>query len=719
MLGVILGTAAYMSPEQAKGKPVDRRADIWAFGCVLYEMLTGQRAFAGEDVTDTIASVVSKEPDWSRLPVSTPPSVRLLLQRCLEKDTNKRLPHIGVARLELDGTPARAALDASTSRGARSGRAGVIASVAMALAIGVAAGVWGAARWRSPAPVPIYRASLLLPRDGSLAQIAPTGRFALSPDGTQLVYAGTSDGVTKLWLRSLQESTSRPIADLRGAGAGGAFWSPSGRQIAFYSDGRLLKVDAAGTAPTLIAESSGFRQQPQPGTWNSDDVIVVSHGGTLARVSAGGGRLEQLTTLDTAAGETFHTFPHFLPDGRHLLYTAYNSLTPIAVYAISIDRPSERQKIMDGGSNVLFADDKLLYMRGTTLVAQPFDISRRTLSGEYSSVVDSVLVSVAIHFGGAFSASRTGALVHQATFAEQGLQAPNVTRLVWRTRTGAEQTLVGEPSVYRHLSIAPDGRRALVTQLDERGRSDLWTIDLARGVRTRVALTSQPSQLSGAVWSADGQEFVVNLVKEGRLDLYRKPADATSGETLLFSDGRSKMPLSMSRDGRFLLFDTVNADTGADIWSLPIDSPDKAAPFVDSAFSERFPQFSPDGKWVAYVSDESGAQEIYARAFPAGQTQVRVSVNGGDVPRWSRDGSQLFFYDNGKMMAATIKADAATLEVEGITALFDCRPPEGFRRLFYDVTQDGRFLMMSPASDAAPTPLTLTVNWPQLLRKTP
>jgi hypothetical protein len=178
MLGVILGTAAYMSPEQAKGKPVDRRADIWAFGCVLYEMLTGQRAFAGEDVTDTIASVVSKEPDWSRLPVSTPPSVRLLLQRCLEKDTNKRLPHIGVARLELDGTPARAALDASTSRGARSGRAGVIASVAMALAIGVAAGVWGAARWRSPAPVPIYRASLLLPRDGSLAQIAPTGRLA-------------------------------------------------------------------------------------------------------------------------------------------------------------------------------------------------------------------------------------------------------------------------------------------------------------------------------------------------------------------------------------------------------------------------------------------------------------------------------------------------------------------------------------------------------------
>lgn len=527
--------------------------------------------------------------------------------------------------------------------------------IPLTLALGIAAGVWGASRLRSPSVAPTYRASLLLPRDGSLAQIAPTGRFAISPDGTQLVYAGTSEGSTKLWVRSLRESTSRPIADLRGAGAGGAFWSPDSRRIAFYSDGRLLKVEAAGAAPVVIAESSGFRQQPQPGTWNNDDVIVVSHGGTLVRVSASGGPLAQLTTLDEAAGETFHTFPQFLPDGRHLLYTAYNGLTPIAVYAISIDRPSERQKVMDGGSNVQYADDKLLYMRASTLVAQPFDVTRRTLSGEHSSIVDNVLFSIAIHFGGAFSVSQTGVLVHQATVAEPGLEAPNVTRLVWRAQTGAEQTLISDPSVYRHLNIAPDGRRALVTQLDERGRADMWTIDLVRGVRSRVALTTPPNQLSGGVWSADGQSFVVNLGKEGGLDLFRKPADATSGETLLLSSNRSKMPMSMSRDGRFLLFDTANAETGGDVWVLPIDSPDKAAPFMNSLFSERFAQFSPDGKWVAYVSDESGRQEIYPRAFPGGQTQVRVSVNGGDVPRWSRDGRQLFFYNSGKMMAATVK----------------------------------------------------------------
>jgi Tol biopolymer transport system component len=724
MQGVILGTAAYMAPEQAKGKPVDRRVDIWAFGCVLYEMLTGHRAFEGEDVTDTIVSVVSKEPDWSRLPAATPSSVSVLMRRCLEKNTSKRLPHIGVARLELDALPAMVAAEMPPARAAGAGRAGaertwIFAAVATTLAIGVASGVWSASRLLAPAPAPAYRASLLIPRDGSLTQIAPTGRFAISPDGTQLVYAGTIGGVNKLWLRSLHELSARPIADLHGGGAGSPFWSPDSKRIAFFSDGQLLKIEAAGGAPSVIAEGPSFRQQPQPGTWNGDDVIVVPHAGALARVSANGGRLESLTTLDKAAGESFHTFPHFLPDGRHLLYTAYKALTPIAVYATALDRPSERQKVMDGGSNVQYVANTLLYMRGTALVAQPFDISRRTLSGQPTSILDGVMVNIAIFFGGAFSASRTGALVHQAVVGEAGGDTPSATKLVWRTRTGQEQTLIDEAATYRHLSIAPGGARALITKLDERGRSDLWTIDLARGVRSRVPLTLQPNQLSGGVWSPDGKSFVVNLAKDKALDLYRKRADPTSAEELLLADDRSKMPLSISRDGRFLLFDTINAESGSDIWVVPLDSPGKAAPFVNSPFSERFAQFSPDGKWVAYASDESGSLEIYARAFPGGQTQVRVSSDGGDVPRWSRDGTQLFFYNGGKMMAATLKPSATTLEVAGVAALFDCRPPEGFRRLFYDVAPDGRFLIMAPTADALPTTLTLTVNWPQLQRSAP
>jgi Tol biopolymer transport system component len=293
------------------------------------------------------------------------------------------------------------------------------------------------------------------------------------------------------------------------------------------------------------------------------------------------------------------------------------------------------------------------------------------------------------------------------------------TTLVWRTSDGAAQTLIGEPGAYRHVAIAPDGRHALVAQLDARGRSDLWTIDLARGVRTRVALSLPPSQLSSAVWSHDGSAFIVNLTKGQGLDLYRKPNDSTSAEELLLADERVKMPVSVSRDGRFLLYDTVSTETGGDIWVLPLDAPAKTAPFIRTSYFERFAQFSPDGKWVAYASDDSGTTEIYLRAFPGGQTQVRVSASGGDAPRWSRDGKRLFYYSSGKMMAANVKEADATLEVTSVTPLFDCRPPEGFRRMFYDVMPDGRFLMMTSTAGTLPASLTLTVNWPQFISRGP
>jgi Tol biopolymer transport system component len=254
-----------------------------------------------------------------------------------------------------------------------------------------------------------------------------------------------------------------------------------------------------------------------------------------------------------------------------------------------------------------------------------------------------------------------------------------------------------------------------VAELDTRARSNLWMIDLARGLRTRVSLALQPTQLSGAVWVADGTAFVVNLTKGQGLDLYRKRNDSTSAEELLLADEQTKMPQSVSRDG-FLLYGTVNAETGGDLWVLALHAPAEVRPFLRTSYYERFAQFSPDGKWVAYASDESSTVEIYVRPFPGAETQVRVSASGGDVPRWSRDGRQLFFYNNGKMMAANVKAATGKFEVTSVTSLFDCRPPEGFRRMFYDVMPDGRFLMMTPTGAAQPMSLTLTVNWPQLRR---
>jgi Tol biopolymer transport system component len=715
MQGTILGTAAYMSPEQAKARPVDRRADIWAFGCVLFEMLTGRRAFEGEDVTDTIAAVVSKDPEWSRLPASTPPSVQVLLRRCLEKNPRQRLPHVGVARFELDGSSQREVLPIRRTRGLR----WVVAAVPIVLAIGAAAGWWASRRLTSDPAVPAVRATLAFTRDASLTQgVVPSSRFAISPDGRKLVFAGTGDGGNRLWLRSLHDLTARPIADLRGSGGGSPFWSADGNRVAFFANGQLLQVDIGGGPPKVIAENSAFRQQLPSGAWSADGVVVVTLGKVLARVPANGGTLEPLTTLDTAAGETYHAYPYFLPDGQYLLYTAYKGLTPVAVYAIALNRPSERQKVMDGGSNVQYADGDLLYMRDNALLAQPFDPSRRTLSGEPAVIVGNVLVNITLHFAGAFSASRNGVLVHQST-AGQGPDIPfGSTTLSWRTPAGAAQTLIDEPAANRQIAIAPDGRNALVTRLDTRGRSDLWMVDLTRGVRTRVPLTLQPTSLSAAVWSNDGTAFVINLAKGQDLDLYRKRNDSTSGEELLLADERTKIPQSVSRDG-FLLFDTVNPDSGGDIWVLPLHAPAEARPLVKTEYFERFAQFSPDGKWVAYASDDAGTVEIYVRPFSGAQTQVRVSASGGDVPRWSRDGSQLFFYNNGKMMAAKLKSTAGTLSVTSVAPLFDCHPPEGFRRMFYDVMPDGRFLMMTPTGAVQPMTLTLTVNWPQLRRSSP
>ena len=314
----------------------------------------------------------------------------------------------------------------------------------------------------------------------------------------------------------------------------------------------------------MIAESPSFRQQLPPGTWNADGVMVVTNAGALARVPASGGAPTADRTGCSRRGE-LPRLSAFPARRAALLYTAFKALTPLAVYAISLDRPSARQKVMDAGSNVQYADRALLFMRGTSLMAQPFDPTRFTASGAPAVIADNLMTNIAIHFGGAFSASPTGALVYQGLGGQGDTPAAGMP-LVWRTPSGTTQALIDEPGTYRHLAIAPDGRHALVTKLDARG-SDLWTIDLQRGVRTRAALTSDVSQLAGAVLSADGRSFVVSLSKGQGLDLYRKPNDAATAELLLLADDQSKLAVSMSGDGRFLLYDTVSRDTGGDIWS--------------------------------------------------------------------------------------------------------------------------------------------------------
>jgi Tol biopolymer transport system component len=715
MRGVILGTAAYMSPEQAKGKPVDRRADIWAFGAVLFEMLTGSRAFDGEDVTETIISVITKDPDWSRLPPSTPPAVMTLLRRCLEKHAPKRLPHIGVARLELEapGPVPGAAATPPAAAPLKGSRIGVLgwAGMTVALAAGIAGGTWWASRTAPAVPASIYRSTLLIPSEQSLIGNAPSNRFALSPDAAHLAYVGMNGQTRQLWLRALDGTTAQIITGTLGASS--PFWSPDSRYVGFFAEGKLLKVDRAGGSAETIGQSPFFAENVQ-GSWGTGNVIIVGarniRGEGLQRISAMGGTLEPLTSPDPSRGEDRHSFVHFLPDGRHFLYVAYQGIAPIATYVATLDRPGERVRLMEGGSNLQVAQDALIFMRGNALVMQPFDPATRTLSGETVTIADPVLTNTAVPFGGAFSVSAAGALAYQSATLESGIGSRG-HKLVWRTRSGAEQVVIDDPSDYRNLSVDSEGRRAVVSQIgDQAGRANLWIVDLARSVRRRFTFGTADR---AGVWLPDGKGVIFTAAKEGRIDLYRKSTDGTGTESEVLSDERPKASLGVSRDGRFLLF-----ETGDDIWSLPLDGAAKPAPFVATEFEERYAQFSPDGHWVAYTSNESGRLEIYVRAFPGGAGLVQVSPNGGDLPRWSADGTELFFYNDGKMVAASVGTSGGRFDITSVTPLFDCRRPDGFRRMFYDVAPDGRFLMMAPDSAPGPTPLTLVVNWRELLTRT-
>jgi Tol biopolymer transport system component len=715
MRGVILGTAAYMAPEQAKGKPVDKRADIWAFGCVLYEMLTGRRAFDGEDVTDTIAAVVSKEPDWSRLPAgTTPPAIQRLLRRCLVKDRRNRLPDIGVARLEIEEAMVSTGelvggASVSRSRGISIAAAIMLAVVAMGAA---ALGTWyWTARRDAPASGSSYRSTLIV--NENLNARAPGSRMALSPDGRRLAYVGAASADTRirLWIRTLSGAGANSLDGSDGANS--PFWSPDSRFVAFFADGQLKRIDVGGGPPIRVCEanSDGF----PAGTW-SGDVIVFRRGAVLARVSAGGGQSQDVTTLDTAAGETVHGFPFFLPDGKHFLFTAYRGLAPLATWVASIDGGS-RVRVMDGGSNAQYARGWLFFVPSSdraliesVVMAQPFDAGRLALSGDAVPVAERVLPNISTHFGGAFTVSASGALVYQSATGFGG------SRLVWATSTGQETPVISEPAAYRALEISPDGTRAVLTVLEANGRADAWIYAFDRGTRTRQTFDGRTT---GAVWSHDGRSIVYSRQTEKGTVFLRRRLDSGAEEELL-SDPQQELPQRVTADGRFLIFDKF--DSGAtvnDIWRLPLDGSAKAVPITSSPFWERWAQPSPNGRWLAYATADGGrtGAEVFVMR-PDGTGRSQVSVAGGNYPRWRHDGRELYFHTPGNKIVATSIAETANeISAGRIVPLFDAKPAEGFGRFFYDVAPDGRFLVSVPINEAMQFELTLVTNWPALLTR--
>ncbi|MGH9253087.1 MAG: protein kinase domain-containing protein [Vicinamibacterales bacterium] len=667
--GVILGTAAYMSPEQARGRVVNKRADIWAFGCVLFEMLAGKRAFDGADLTDFIVAVMTKEPDWTTLPTSTPPRIVELLQRCLTKDPRGRLRDIGDARIEIDDL--RAAPSAGvvvTPMHARRRERLAWAVAAIAVVAGLAGGAMGYFR-SAPADTRVYHSSILPPPGQTLAAALAFSRFSLSPDGRKLAFvASTGSGLTQLWMQPLDGLPAQMLAGT--AGALSPFWSPDSRFIGFYAGGKLKTIDAAGGPPLTLADTTGF----PGGTWNRDNVILFSTtgaGSVIRRVAASGGAVSAATKLDTDNGETQHWSPFFLPDGRHFVYVVAGSKSGSpndlnGIYVTALDS-TERKLLVPGGSNVKYAQGYLIFLREQTLMAQPFDVGRLELTGDPVPIAEQVATGGLSGRLGAFAVSEDRVLAYRSGFAT------DVSQLVWFDRTGKQVGVLGEPADYGDLELSPDGKRAAVSLFDPAtSNRDIWLFDVTRGIKTRFTFDS--AEETASIWSSDSSHVIFHSTRKGNPDLYRKASSGVGSEETIQADAIGESPLSWSRDSRFVLYARGESAQALDVWVLPLVGDRKPFPLLQTPFNEYPAVLSSDGQWVAYVSNESGRNEVYVMPFPGPGGKWQVSTAGGIWPRWRRDGAELFYLapDN-RLMAAEVNGRGSGFDVGAVQPLFATR----------------------------------------------
>jgi Tol biopolymer transport system component len=711
-IGVILGTAAYMSPEQARGKPVDKRTDIWAFGCVLYEMLTGRRAFDGEDTTEVLARVIERDIDFGALPPGVPPSIRRLLRRCLEKDRKQRLTDIGVARLDIDearstpiaGQDGDAAITVATPRAVLRER--LLWSAALVIA--AAAAGWAAyAKRPVPPPPPAVRFDIPTP------QMRFGSDCAISPDGRRIAYvAGLPDGRLAIWQRALDSAESAVIP---GTEAQRPFpmspaWSPDSRQLAFIQDGALRKIDIGGGVAQVLAKVDG---QPGGATWSRDDVIVFAsndHG--LRRVSASGGPVSDVTERDHSLEELFHDAPQFLPDGRHLLYLAWSETKTgsRAVYITSLESPSARTKVMDAESNAMYAQGHLLFMQGDTLMARPFNPERAQFTGDPTPVAQGVSKDGGEL--GQFAVSESGVLMYRAG---QGQAAKR--QLVWFDRSGKSQPATDATFQAAGLRLSPDGHQ--IAFLEGGEKSDIWLYDLTRNVRTRF--TTDPAPDHAPIWSPDGTRVVFDSHRWGDQSasaLFEKPANGAISEKQILEkeDAVQDSPRDWAPDGSAIVFGKIpSSSAGWNLWVLPLSGDRKPFPYRTGNFNENEAAISPNGQWLAFSSSESGAVEVIVQPFPdPSRGRWQVSSGGGTSPRWRRDGRELYYLDaKGRLIAVSVTTQGQ-FAIQSAATLFQTPLPLPLAPggSPYDVAADGqRFLMFVPVGQATTPPYTVRVNW--------
>jgi eukaryotic-like serine/threonine-protein kinase len=727
--GTILGTIQYMAPEQIEGLEADARTDIFAFGAVLFEMLTGRPAFEGKTRAQLLGAILKDEPP----PVSTlqprvPKALDRMVSTCLAKDPDDRWQTARELLRELRWASDSGTENAATSAGASPAhggryirRTGVAWAVAAGLGIAlVAASVVLVRHFRENAPLAdVLQFSIPIPENAQLA--GPPGggtggaaQLAVSPDGRQVAFVAVAQNAFTLWLRPISTLAARQIPGTEGASF--PFWSPDSRSVGFFAGGKLKKVQASGGPPTILCDAPAGRG----GTWSRENVIVFSPDATsgLQRVSGAGGVPVAVTVLDTTYGETSHRWPSFLPDGRHFLYTGSVGpccpATKAGRIKIAALDTKETVTLLQADSSSVYASGHVLFTREGTLMAQPFDVGSHRLASDAFPVAERVAAEGSRY--GSFSVSESGVLgyVHGAITGS--------AQLTWLDRTGKTLGTLGDPGTYMSVALSPDERRVAVGVMGGTPRNaDIWTIDVGRGISSR--LTFDPANEGFAVWSPDSARVAFDRASS-EPSLRAKLASGTvTDEPLLTLAKEATSPLldDWSSDGRFIAYD-INMGSGLEVWILPLAGDRKPFPVVQGPRSHNRAAFAPDAHWIAYCSDESGLSQVYVQPFPATGGRFQVSKEGGIQPLWRGDGKELFFLAlDGTLMAAPIETKPE-FQSASPQALFSSRSititSGSTGRRQYAVTRDGkRFLVITSERSLSGSPLTIVVNWLAAVQK--
>ena len=715
--GVILGTAAYMSPEQAKGRAVDKRADIWAFGCILYECLTGKRAFPGETITEAIAKILESEPDWALLPVDTPWKLKDLLHRCLRKDPMERLRDIGDARIEIAEAPALSSVPGPVLA-RRPDRTWILSAVIGGLLVGGASSAFVIWHLRPAPSSSVGRFPVKVETGLCLSRTRPTRTaMAVSSDGRFMIYSAIPENTApqqkrQIYLRRMDQIGAAPIVGTEGGTS--PFLSPDDRWVGFWEGGKLKKVPVSGGVPATLCDAA----MPFGADWGTDNTIVFSSGMGLSRISAEGGKPEVLTVPDKAEQEMSHRLPHCLPSGRGVLFTVTAREFDLQPRLALLDPETRKWRLVieDAADGRYLRSGHLVFLRQATLMAVAFDLDRLEINGQPVPAVANVMQALNILFSGSdssagqYSVSDAGWLV----YVPGGIFPDPEGSLVRVDLKGNVSSVADFKGPFAAPRFSPDGQRIAYCTV---GREwHVWIYDMNRGAASRL---TGDGRADWAAWTPDGKRLVFDWCKSGSHDLYWQAADGSSPMERLTTDENMKAPGSFTPDGATLAFVEANPETRSDILLLDMKSR-RVMPFLNSKADEGWPEISPEGRWMAYASDESGRMEVWVRPFMGPGGRWQISKEGGSEPIWSKDGTQLFYRQEEQVWVVDVRTKGG-FSAGKPRQLFE---KEGFGSggplRIWDPWPGGQGFLMVKYSETKPQPVTemiLVQNWIEELKR--